>query len=58
MFNDLKQAILVVLNSVDNEWELGQRIMVDKQALYILQSEYNIFFVEPTDKQIDVIEKP
>lgn len=62
MFNDLKKAILDLLKSAkkhNHEWEEAlTTCIVDKKLLYILQQEYNIFFVEPTDKQIDIIEKP
>jgi hypothetical protein len=33
----------------------GNDMIVRKDLLYILQAEYNIFFVEPHEKQIDVI---
>lgn len=62
MFNDLKKAIVDVLkSSQEHNHEWGEALVtciVDKKLLYILQSEYNIFFVEPTDKQIDIIQKP
>lgn len=54
MFKDLKKAITDVLNSADDTGCEGCYV-VDAHLLYILQSEYNIFFVEPEDKQIDTI---
>ena len=45
MFTDLKAAILAVLENPDTE------------NLYILQQEYNIYFVEPEEKQCNLIIK-
>lgn len=54
--NDLKQAILDVLTdaSLSLDGEI-QYMEIKKDLLKILQAEYNIYFVEPEDEQLEVI---
>lgn len=59
--DDLIQAILDVLdNAVDvrsqyHTDDCDDRMAVDTKLLKNLQAEYNIYFVEPEDKQVDLI---
>lgn len=64
MFNDLKQAILAVLKDASPDFvsesvqDIGHytgESLVKTKLLQVLQAEYNIHFVEPTDKQIDLL---
>jgi len=54
--SDLRNAIYNVVASYPATLEDG--VLVSKPALWNLQQEYNIHFVEPEDPQLEVIEKP
>lgn len=58
MFGPLRDAIREVIDSADNEGCTPDLSVVDAGSLWILQEQYNIYFVEPEDKQLAVIEKP
>ena len=51
--DDLKNAILNVL--LDAQSDNGALYSISAYPLQILQAEYNIFFVEPEDEQLEVI---
>jgi hypothetical protein len=54
--SELKRTIKTVLESSNkSEGLLPGEIAVDSIALYYLQSEYNIHFVEPDEEQLDVL---
>ncbi len=65
MFDDLKAAILAVLEDASPDFVSGTEwrdpyydkeiSLVKTKLLQVLQAEYNIYFVEPTDKQIDIL---
>ncbi len=54
MFDDLKTAILAVLNDADQFVDSGNS-MVGTGLLYMLQQEYNIHFIEPKADQCNQI---
>lgn len=51
---DLRDAIRDVLEDADDTGCIGM-YTVDAYLLQTLQAEYNIHFVEPNDKQLDVL---
>jgi len=51
--DDLKNAILNLL--LDAQSDNGALYSVSAYPLRILQAEYNIFFVEPDEEQLEVI---
>ena len=51
--NDLSQAIRDVLTG--GEDKDGKVFVVPLRLVKILQDEYNIYFVEPDDKQLEVV---
>lgn len=51
---DLRDAIREVLENADDTG-CENCYVVDESVLRILQAEYNIHFVEPNDKQLDVL---
>ena len=60
MFQDLIDAIKDVLQSAEKApWftdnKLQRFYFVDERSLKILQAEYNIYFVEPYNKQLEII---
>jgi len=55
---NLRDAIRAVIDSASQEGCTDDLCVVEAGPLYILQQEYNLFFVEPEDRQLDVIEKP
>lgn len=55
MMKELRDAILEVLKQSTTP-EGGVRCC-DRNALYILQEEFNIHFVEPEDEQITLIKR-
>tara|TARA_Y100000310_G_C20354782_1_gene656097 strand:- start:285 stop:464 length:180 start_codon:yes stop_codon:yes gene_type:complete len=55
MFESLKEAIRTVLRSAKHE-KVTPFAKVPKIQLKILQSEYNIYFVEPEDEQLDLLD--
>lgn len=52
--DDLRIAILKVLQDAAKV-PTKKICMVDKTLLCNLQAEYNIYFVEPEDKQLEVV---
>jgi len=55
MFESLKDAIRTVLKNAKHE-KVTPFAKVHKIELKILQSEYNIYFIEPEDEQLDVLD--
>ena len=56
VMDDLKYAILAVVSSaMPVDFRDRKEMAVPIQHLKALQAEYNIFFVEPEDKQLEVI---
>lgn len=55
---ELRDAIRAVLESADVVSTSPLVITINAKALYILQEEFNIHFVEPEDTQITTIERP
>lgn len=54
-FDGLKEAIINVLTAA-SEWPIYGFAENDMlRLLKILQTEYNIHFVEPEDKQVDIV---
>ena len=53
---DLRDAIRKVLeNADDNNVYRGDNYLIHGDVLRILQSEYNIHFIEPENEQLDTI---
>jgi len=59
VMRDLKNAIHTVLDSADLAAYDGdeRHYIITGRALWELQQEYNIYFVEPDEPQLEVIEK-
>jgi len=55
MFESLKDAIRTVLKNAKHE-KVTPFAKVHKIELKILQSGYNIYFIEPEDEQLDVLD--
>ena len=51
--DDLKKAIINVLRDYDSETKSMGNITL--KSLQNLQAEYNIYFVEPEEKQVDIL---
>lgn len=54
---NLRDAILAVLKSATISYDEGGNYVVDNTALWVLQEEFNIHFVEPNQPQFDAIER-
>jgi len=57
MFKDLRDAIKNVLLNASKipHSDLTETHEVETDYLQVLQAEYNIYFVEPDDEQLEVI---
>lgn len=53
-FDDLKEAIIEVLLNAD-QIQVENMCLVPIEVLQTLQSEYNIYFVEPDQPQVDIL---
>lgn len=60
VMNDLRQAILDVLESAEPSEECYEDRTMDRHSvasdrLRVLQAEYNIYFVEPHEPQVNEV---